>query len=108
MRNNAAGKKRLTKEQIFVIVNENQAQLKKFGVKKIGVFGSFVRNEQNAESDLDLLVEFEQGKKSFRNFIGLAYYLEELFNMKVELVTTEGLSPYIGQYILKEVEYAAL
>jgi len=54
------------------------------------------------------LVEFEKGKKTFRNFIDLAYFLEALFKKRVDLVTTEALSPYIGPHILEEVEYAAV
>jgi predicted nucleotidyltransferase len=77
-------------------------------VKKIGLFGSFVRKEQSAASDLDLLVEFEQGKKTFDNFMRLSFFLEDLFKRQVELVTIESLSPYIGPHIMNEVEYVPL
>jgi len=78
------------------------------GVKRIGLFGSFVRGDQNSDSDIDLLVEFEIGRKTFDNFMELSFFLEEVLQHKVELVTVESLSPYIGPHILKEVEYAAL
>lgn len=100
--------KELNKEKIFSLLRDNNVRLKTFGVKKMGLFGSYVRNEQLAESDLDFLVEFEPGKKNYQNFIKLAYYLEELFEKRVEIVTTEALSPYIGPYIIEEVEYALL
>jgi len=77
-------------------------------VKKIGLFGSFVRNTQRDESDIDILVEFDQEKLSYDNFINLAYFLEDNLNRKVDLLTTDGLSPYIGPRILKEVEYVSL
>jgi len=52
-----------------------------------------------------LLVEFEAGQKTFDHFMGLSFFLEELLQRRVELVTPEGLSPYIGPYILQEVQY---
>jgi hypothetical protein len=71
------------------------------------VFGSFVRGQQRPESDIDLLVEFEPERKSFDVFMGLSFFLEDVLQRRVELVTIESLSPYIGPHILKEVEYAA-
>ncbi|MFN8489190.1 MAG: nucleotidyltransferase family protein [Caldilineaceae bacterium] len=94
-----------TKKNILTIIENHQEQLKNFGVKRLGLFGSFVREEQNADSDVDLLVEFEPGKKTFKNFMRLCFYLEDLFQREVELVTPEALSPYIGPHILREVEY---
>lgn len=97
-----------TKQDILKVLNQNYSFLISLGVKKIGIFGSFVRGEQNPESDIDLLVEFNPGQKTFDAFMELSFFLEEVLTHKVELVTIESLSPYIGPYILKEVEYAAL
>jgi len=55
----------LTYETIMRRIEENIDEIKKYGVKRIGLFGSYIRNEQNAESDIDILVEFEKGKKTF-------------------------------------------
>jgi predicted nucleotidyltransferase len=96
------------KEGILNKLLENRSQLQAFGVKRIGLFGSFVRGEQKNISDIDLIVEFEPGKKTFDNFMDLSFFLESLFQHKVELVTAESLSPYIGPYILKEAEYVSL
>jgi len=96
------------KRDLFVLLAKHQKQLKKFGVKRWGVFGSFARDQQNAGSDVDILVEFESGKKSFDNFMHLAFFLEEQVGRKVELVTPESLSPHIGPYIMREVEYASI
>ena len=74
---------------------------------KVGLFGSFVQGEQTAESDVDLLVQFDPEKKTFDNFIHLSALLEDLLQRRVEVVTTEALSPYIGPHILSEVEYAS-
>jgi predicted nucleotidyltransferase len=74
-------------------------------VKRCGLFGSFARGEQHGQSDVDLLVEFEEGQKSFDNFMHLIFFLEEVFGRKVEVITPESLSPYVGPHILREVEY---
>jgi predicted nucleotidyltransferase len=94
-----------TKESIFRTIKDNQNTISQFGVKKLGIFGSFVRGEQNAESDIDLLIEFDQGQKTFDNFMDISFFLEELLERPVELVTDDSLSPYLRPYILKEVEY---
>lgn len=97
-----------TKREVFKTLNDHSAQLKELGVKKVGLFGSFVRGEQTPESDIDLLVQFEPGKKNFDNFMHLSGLLEDLLQRRVEIITTEALSPYIGPHILNEVEYASL
>jgi uncharacterized protein len=75
----------------------------KYKVAEIGVFGSFVRNEQRPDSDVDILVDFE-GKIDLFDLLDLEEYLVELFGRKVDLVTRKTLKPYIGQRILAEVE----
>lgn len=95
-----------SKEYIFKILHHDQDKIRLLGVRRLGLFGSFVRQEQNDDSDIDFLVEFEEGKKSFDNFIQLSFLLEHIFKRHIELVTPEGISPYIAPYILKEVEYA--
>src|SRR4051812_43028057 len=97
----------ITKDNVLTLIETQRDQIKNYGVKRLGLFGSFVCQEQNDESDVDLLVEFEQGKKTFKNFMHLCFYLEELFQREVELVTPESLSPYIGPHILREVEYVS-
>ena len=97
-----------TKRDILAVLYENRARIRALGVKRLGLFGSFVRGEQSLESDVDLLVEFEQGQKTFDNFMQLALFLEDALRCRVELVTPEALSPYIGPHILDEVEYAPL
>jgi len=101
-------KANLHKETILQMLVANKEQLAVYGVNKIGLFGSHVRNEANENSDIDLLVNIQKEKKTFNNFLSLNYYLEELFGRKVELVTSQSLSPYIGPHILKTVEYAPI
>jgi predicted nucleotidyltransferase len=97
-----------TKQDILEILHQNRVRLKELGVSSIGLFGSFVRGEQHHNSDIDLLVEFAVGKKTFDSFMKLVFFLEEILQRRVEVVTVESLSPYLGPHILKEVEYAAL
>lgn len=91
-------------KQLYVHRNE----IKSFGVGQLGIFGSFAKDKMHAGSDIDFLVEFEQGKKSYDNFMGLSFYLESLLGRKIELVTPQSLSKYIGPHILKQVEHVAL
>lgn len=97
-----------TKEDIIEVIRRNHSRIRSLGVKWLGLFGSFVRGEQHADSDVDLLVEFEQGQRTFDHFIQLSFLLEDLLGRRVELVTPESLSPHIGPYILREVEYVSL
>ncbi len=96
-----------TKTDLISFLNENKEAIKRFGISRLGVFGSFARNEQNKDSDLDLLVEFMPGEKNYDNFIGLTYFIEDSIHRKVELITEEALSPYIGPHIKNEAEYYA-
>jgi len=79
--------------------------LKKFGVIKASLFGSFVRGEQNEKSDIDMLVEFgDRENKTLLDLIGLELELEELLNQKVDVITYQSLNPLLKDYILGEQE----
>ena len=95
----------LNKEEILRILSENKSALIKYGVWRIGLFGSYVRGEQREGSDIDFVVEFEEGQKTFDNFMELAFFLEETFGTTVDLLTRESMSPFIGPYISNEVVY---
>ena len=84
---------------------DNIRTIRKFGVKRIGLFGSVVRGELKIESDIDILVEFEEESEKFPNLMNLYFYLQDLLSGKVDLVTPESISPYLAPYILKEVKY---
>jgi hypothetical protein len=92
------------KALIFNRILAEKMQLTLYGVKNIGLFGSFVRGDQTPDSDIDILVEFTPEKHTFDNFMEVAFLLEKILERKVDLVTPEALSPHIGPYILKEVE----
>jgi predicted nucleotidyltransferase len=74
-----------------------------FGVKKIGIYGSFARGEQTKKSDVDVLVDFREGYATLRNFVGLADRLEALFKRNVDLITVEGIDKYIRHRVEAEV-----
>lgn len=97
-----------TKQDVVERLSRNRSNVSALGVKKLGLFGSFVREDQEAESDVDLLVEFEPNKKTFDNFMELSFLLEDTLQRRVELITLDSLSPYIGPRILEEVEYVFL
>lgn len=92
-------------------LKEHSDILRKYKVKRIGLFGSYVRGEQKWRSDIDLLVEFDDTAFDsnfngyFDNYMGLLFSLEEIFGKKIDLLTIEAISPYIKPYVLKEVEY---
>ena len=98
-----------TKAQVLSLLQEYQRELHRFGVRRCGVFGSFVRDTGiHDRSDVDILVTFEPDQKTFDNFIYLSFFLEDLFGRAVDLITIESLSPYIGPHILDEVEYVSV
>jgi len=95
------------KDFILSEIKRQKRALQNFGVFRIGLFGSYVREEQSAKSDIDILIEFEPEKENFDNYMSVYDILENLFkNDKIEIVTKNGLSPYFGPKILKEVIYA--
>jgi hypothetical protein len=97
-----------SKADILALLHEHRATLRRYGVARCGLFGSFVRDEQRPDSDVDLLVEFQPRQKSFGNLMGLADFLEDMLGRRIEIVTRESLSPHIGPHILSETLYAAV
>ena len=94
------------KEYILSVLKSQREKLHSFGIREVGLFGSYARNEQTEKSDIDLLVDFDPDKETFDNYMAVYELLEQLFsNTKVDIVTKNGLSPYIGPKILKEVQY---
>jgi len=89
------------------LLRKNEHEIKKrFGIRKIGIFGSFARGEEKEESDIDILVEFQDNYKTFDNYMDLKFSLEDLFGRKIDLVTIDALRPQLKDGILQEVIYA--
>ncbi len=94
----------LNKIEIFKTLQEHQQDLSAFGIKRLGLFGSFAKEDYSKNSDLDFIVEFKE--KSFDSYMGLKLCLEELFHRKVDLVLPNTIKPRLQKAILKETIYA--
>ncbi len=99
----------LSKKHIKDEILLNSLLIRQHGISKIGLFGSFARQEQTSGSDIDILIDFQQDKETFDNFMAICDLLDTIFKgYKVEVVTMGGLSPYIGPHILNSVEYVQI
>ena len=95
-----------TKDYIITTIQIHKPEFFKLGIRDIGLFGSYVRGEQSDKSDIDILIDFEPDKENYDNYMAVYDIIEQLFmNERIEIVTKNGLSPYIGPKILKEVVY---
>lgn len=96
-----------TKETILSTIQNHKPEFFKLGILDIGLFGSYIRDEQSEKSDIDILIDFEPDKENYDNYMAVYDMIEQLFkNERIEIVTKNGLSPYIGPRILNEVVYA--
>lgn len=96
----------LQKESILTILQKNQATLKQFGVTKLAIFGSIVRGEATENSDIDILVSFEKTPTS-KDYFGLQFFLEDLLEKPIDLVTDKSLRKELRPHIEKELIYVA-
>lgn len=97
-----------TKTELLKLLKSNANTIKSFGVEKLGLFGSFRHDNANSKSDVDFLVDFGPEKKTYDNLFNLYEFLQEKTGRKVEVLTRQGLSKYIGPHILKDLENVAL
>ena len=89
-------------------ITDMREQILSLGVASLSLFGSFARGEQNASSDVDILVEFRPGTKTFDHFMSLALMLEDTLGRTVELVTPKSLSRHMAPRIMREAEHVRL
>jgi uncharacterized protein len=95
----------MDKKEIIEIIQKRKPELTtRYGVRRLGLFGSYVKNRQRKKSDVDILVQFSRDIDLF-DFIDLREYLENQLNAKVDLVMESALKPNLGKRILAEVEY---
>jgi predicted nucleotidyltransferase len=94
-----------SREEVLRLIEQNQVALKKLGVRRLGLFGSYARDEATAESDLDFVVEFSD--KSFDAYMDLKSFLEDLFRSRVDLVTVSSIKPRLLPIIQQEAVYAS-
>jgi uncharacterized protein len=95
---------RLTRETVVERLRASESEIRALGVERLASFGSVMHGSARPDSDVDLLVEFSRGAKSFDRFLELCELLEKLLGRRVELVTTEALSPFLGPRILAEAQ----
>jgi uncharacterized protein len=98
----------MTRDDIMHRIREHDDFLLSHGIKRIGLFGSYARGEQNEESDIDLVVEFDEGRKNYDNFMDLCFFLEDVLGKKIDLLTQESVSPFMRPYIEKEILYETI
>ncbi|WP_253488467.1 nucleotidyltransferase family protein [Methanocalculus alkaliphilus] len=98
------GRRPLRQKEIIDRLKQEMPRLQRlFGIKKIGLFGSYARNEAGEMSDIDLLVSFEGEKERFRTFMQCIFYLEDIFGKNVELIAEHALDPAIRPGVIDEV-----
>lgn len=93
-----------SREEVLALIEQNQTALRKLGVRRLGLFGSYARGEATPESDLDFVVELSD--KSFDAYMDLKNFLEELFRSRVDLVTVGSIKPRLLPIIQREAVYA--
>lgn len=96
----------MKKETVIQRLASIKHQLTEFGVSSLALFGSTVRGENTPQSDIDILVDFADGQETYTNYLTVCEILQQTFKRyKVDIVTKNGLSPYIGPAILDEAQY---
>ena len=96
----------MNKKSVLRRLSSLKAPLMAVGVSQLGLFGSTVRGENTSKSDIDILIDFNAGQETYLNYMDACSILQDAFGkIKLDVVTKKGLSPYIGETILKEVEY---
>ncbi len=96
------------KQFIIDLIKAHRQKLVQMGIKVIGIFGSVAKDEDNELSDYDILVEFYDNHRNLKSFNALCDFLEKNLGNNFDLVTRQGLSPYMSQQILQETEYVDL
>lgn len=90
------------------IIGIDQAQIKnlanKYGLKRLAVFGSFARGEQTENSDIDLLAEWQDGRETFRSYMGVLEEIKSLTGRNIDLTTSDSLHWYLKDKILAEAK----
>jgi len=94
----------MNKSTIKSLLIENKKLLKDFGVRKIGLFGSYLHQAESDDSDIDLLVDADDNMSLLR-FSDLQIKLSEIFGHKIDLVSVNGISKYIKPTVMREVEF---
>jgi predicted nucleotidyltransferase len=95
----------IDKNNVLKGMEQHKTKFRKFGVRRIGLFGSFLKGKQNKKSDIDIIVKFS--KPSFDNYVKTLILLEKMFKRKIDLITESSLRPEL-EYVKREAEYARI
>ncbi len=98
----------MTIQNIRSTIEAQKQVLQHFGLRRIGIFGSSARGEATNTSDVDVILDFNETKKTYQNFIRSTFLLEKLLGRTVDALTPQGLSPYIKPYIDREITYVQI
>ncbi|MFT9597851.1 nucleotidyltransferase family protein [Mesobacillus sp.] len=97
----------VSQQEIHDVFSKNLSSWsEKYGVKRIGLFRSYSREEQKDDSDIDVIVEFSDSHLSFDNYMDLKFYLEDTFQKPVDLVIINDIKPALKPSILRSAKYA--
>ena len=96
----------MQRKDIIKFLRDNSEKLENYGVKRIGLFGSYKKDKQNKKSDIDIIVKFKHNEKTFDNYMDLKFYLEDKFSRNVDLVIEEDIKEELRSEIMDSVEYA--
>ncbi len=97
-----------TKQELIQALILHAGEIQSFGVKCIGIFGSFVHGNVTQNSDVDFYIDFDPEYKTLKNFVGLSTFLQRISGRKVEIVTPQSLNQFTGNHITRDVEYVTL
>jgi predicted nucleotidyltransferase len=95
----------MDREHVLKILTKHQIELAEIGVKSLAVFGSVARGEADAESDIDILVDFHQTPVTFDGYMDVKIYLEDLLDVPVDLVVSESLHPRVKPFVHQDAVY---
>ena len=94
-----------TKHELEARLSRHRDEIRQLGVQRLGLFGSFRHDKANEDSDIDFIVHFRRGEKTYLNLFELSELLEQILGRRIELITPDSLSEPLRQQILQDVEY---
>ncbi len=90
---------------IGILKEQKKYLVERFGVDEVAIFGSYARGDQREDSDIDILIAFKEGYKTFENYMDLKFYLEEIFGKKIDLIIKSAINPRIKPFVITEAIY---
>lgn len=95
------------KNDILALLRNHKSTIQQLGANRLGLFGSYARGEQDVSSDIDIIVEFRPGMKTYRNLLDLSDLLQDTLKAKVDLLTWESMASFVQNEAKKDIEYVS-